>query len=259
MIMISGGSSGIGLSTVNKLEALGCKVYELSRSGKSHGNVTHIDCDVTKEEQLVLAAKEVFEKENRIDVLINCAGFGISGAVEFTEIEDAKRQLDVNFFGGIRAVKAVLPYMRKQKSGRIVNISSVAAPVSIPFQAYYSVSKAAINSITLSLANELRPFGITVCAVMPGDIRSGFTSAREKFHKGNDVYGGIIDKAVANMEKDERNGMSPDTAGAYIAKIALKTNHKPLYAIGFSYKLAVLIVKLLPARLANYLVSKLYT
>ena len=114
-------------------------------------------------------------RDSHIDVLINNAGFGISGAVEFTGTEEAQRQLDVNFFGMVRMNRQVLPVMRKQGYGRIVNLSSVAGAIPIPFQTYYSASKAAINSYTMALANEVKPFGIQVCCVQPGDIRTGFT------------------------------------------------------------------------------------
>ena len=151
--------------------------------------------------------EEILQREDHIDVLINNAGFGISGAVEFTTTEDAQHQLDVNFFGMVRMNRQVLPVMRRQCYGRIVNLSSVAGAIPIPFQTYYSASKAAINSYTMALANEVKPFGIQVCCVQPGDIRTGFTAAREKNPEGDDIYGGRIARSVAGMERDEQNGM----------------------------------------------------
>ena len=141
------------------------------------------------EETLAAAIQEILKREDHIDVLINNAGFGISGAVEFTKTEDAQHQLDVNFFGMVRMNRQVLPVMRRQCYGRIVNLSSVAGAIPIPFQTYYSASKAAINSYTMALANEVKPFGIQVCCVQPGDIRTGFTAAREKNPEGDDIYG----------------------------------------------------------------------
>ena len=123
--------------------------------------------------------------------MINNAGFGISGAIEFTPIEQAKRQLDVNFFGMVNMNHAVIPVMRKQGFGRIVNLSSVAGAIAIPFQAFYSASKAAINSYTMALANEIKPFGVTVCCVQPGDIQTGFTAARQKIVIGDDITAGF--------------------------------------------------------------------
>ncbi|MBQ7647089.1 MAG: SDR family oxidoreductase [Clostridia bacterium] len=257
--IVTGGSSGIGKCTVLSLLGKGCTVYEFSRRDPGSGNIgQHIYCDVTDEETVRNAVSSVLQKEGRIDILVNCAGYGISGAIEFTDLDDAKRQFDVNFFGMVNVCKAVLPVMRRQSSGRIVNISSVAAPVSIPFQAFYSASKAAINSYTLSLANEVRNYGITVTAVQPGDISTGFTSARKKSEKGDKEYGGRIKRSVEKMERDEMGGMKPETAGKYIAKIALKKRIKPLYAIGFSYKAICVLCKILPAGATNKLVYLLY-
>ena len=166
-------------------------------------------------------------------MLINNAGFGISGAVEFTKTEDAQHQLDVNFFGMVRMNRQVLPVMRRQCYGRIVNLSSVAGAIPIPFQTYYSASKAAINSYTMALANEVKPFGIQVCCVQPGDIRTGFTAAREKNRRGR--YLRRTYRSVAGMERDEQ-GMDPEKAGAFIAHVATKKesarqHHRPAIQI----------------------------
>ena len=256
--IVTGGSSGIGKAVAHCLSESGVKVYEFSRRDSKNENISHISVDVTDEQAVINAVKSIIETENRIDILVNCAGFGISGAVEFTKSEDARRQLDVNFFGTVNCTKAVLPYMRGQHKGRVVCVSSVAGPIPIPFQTYYSVSKAAINSYVMALANEVRPYGISVCAVQPGDIASGFTDARAKSYDGDEEYGGRISRSVKVMEKDERNGMKPEDAGRYITQIALKKKVKPLYAIGFVYKAFCVIMKILPCRLSNYMIGLLY-
>ena len=191
-------------------------------------------------------------------MLINNAGFGISGAVEFTDTAEAQRLLDVNFFGMVRMNKAVIPHMRQAGRGRIVNLSSVAAPCPIPFQAYYSAGKAAVNAYTMALANELRPFGITVCAVQPGDIHTGFTAARVKTMEGDDVYGGRIGRSVQRMEHDEQNGMDPAKAGAFIARVAMKRRPKPIYTIRLDYQFFVFLTRILPGRTLNWLIGLLY-
>ena len=258
VVIITGGSSGIGLCTAAALRDCGCKVYEFSRRDSTVEGITHIKCDITDDSQVQAAVAQVMAENGRIDILINNAGFGISGAVEFTETADADRLFDVNFFGMVRMNRAVLPLMRAQGSGRIVNISSVAAPVPIPFQTYYSAGKAATNAYTMALSNEVKPFGITVAAVMPGDIKTGFTAARQKSIVGDDVYGGRIARSVAGMEKDEQTGMDPAKAGAFVASVALKNSRKPLYTIGFGYKCAVFLTKILPARWLNALIGMLY-
>ena len=256
--VVTGGSSGIGLATAKALAAQGLRVYELSRRDFACEGMTHLSVDVTDESAVQDAIDQVLAEAGRIDVLVNCAGFGISGAVEFTELADAKRQMDVNFFGMVNVTKAALGPMRRAGAGRIVNVSSVAAPAAIPFQAFYSASKAAINDYTCALANEVKPYGVSVCAVMPGDIRTGFTDARKKSAVGDEAYGGRIGKSVEKMEHDERSGMAPETAGQYIAKLALQKSVKPLYAIGFSYKCVCFLCDALPCRLRNWLIGRLY-
>ena len=146
----------------------------------------------------------------------------------------------------------------KKGCGRIVNISSVAAVTHIPFQTYYSASKAAIESYTCALYNEVKPFRISVTAIQPGDICTGFTSARKKSFDGDDIYSGRISRSVEGMEKDEKKGMSPDYAGRYIASVALKNKVKPLYAIGFSYKFVCFLCKIFPCGIRNKIIGMLY-
>ena len=256
--IVTGGSSGIGLETAKALAAAGCRVYVLCRRDFSHPGLTALRADVSDEGAVRDAVDAVLMEAGGVDILVNCAGFGISGAVEFTEGADARRQFDVNFFGMDNVTRAVLPQMRRAGGGRIVHVSSVAAVAALPFQAYYSASKAAINAYTCALANEVAPYGVSVTAVMPGDIRTGFTDARKKSADGDEAYGGRIAKSVAKMERDERGGMEPAAAGAYIARTALRRRVKPLYAIGFSYRCACLLCDLLPCALRNRLIGLLY-
>ena len=249
--VVTGGTSGIGLAAVKALREKGCVVYALSR----HGD---IPCDVSDEKSAKAAVQQVLDREGRIDILVNCAGFGISGAAELTPLALAKKQLDVNLFGTANMVNAVIPAMRRQGGGRIVNTGSVAGFVPIPFQTWYSASKAAVQSYTMAMANELRPFNITLTAVLPGDTKTGFTAARQKIDDPNDLYGGRIARSVARMEHDEQNGVPAQKVGDLIAKAALKSRVKPLYIPGFSYNLVDLLMRLLPAGLANRLIGLLY-
>lgn len=256
--VVTGGSSGIGKCTAAALRDAGCKVYAFSRRACPVNGVEHLSVDVTDEASVRYAIDKVFAENRRIDLVINCAGNGISGAVEFTLLEDAKAQFEVNFFGMVNMNKAVLPIMRGQGHGRIINISSVAAVAHIPFQTYYSASKAAIESYTCCLANEVKPYGISVTCVQPGDIATGFTDARRKSAAGDDVYGGRISRSVSGMERDERSGMRPEAAGAYIRKIARKARVKPIYTLGWGYKFLSLLCKLMPCGLRNWIVGQLY-
>lgn len=256
--VVTGASSGIGRCTAIALRDMGCKVYDLSRRDIPIENVKHIRTDITVESDVMSAVKEIIDTDGRVDILVNCAGFGISGAVEFTTTEEAKKQFEVNFFGTVTVTRAFLPYMREQKCGRIVNISSVAAVAHIPFQTYYSASKAAIESYTACLDNEVKMYGVRATAVEPGDICTEFTGARQKSFEGDDVYGGRISKSVAGMEKDEAKGMSPEIAGKYIAKVALRKKVKPVCAIGMSYKILSVMCKTFPCSFRNWVVGLMY-
>lgn len=258
VVLITGGSGGLGLETAKSLAQMGCKVYELSRRAAKFDFMEHISGDVADFQQAQAAVDTVVKREGRLDLLINNAGFGISGAFEFTQEADARRLMDVNLFGMNNMIRAALPQMRMQGQGRIINLSSVAAVLPIPFQAWYSVSKAAVNAMSMALHNELRPYGIGVCAVMPGDLRTGFTAARQKSAAGDEAYGGRIERSVSRMEKDEQNGMEAAVAGRRIAKLALKKTLPPFATLGFAYKCCVLLDRLLPKRLVRFILYCMY-
>ena len=258
VVIITGGTSGIGRATAALLREKGCTVYEFSRRA-AQDDANHYSVDVTDGDAVKAAVEAVFQKEGRIDLLINNAGFGISGAMEFTDPADAHRLMEVNLFGMDNAIRAVLPHMRRAGSGRIVNISSVAGVFAIPFQAWYSISKAAVRSLTMALYNEVAPYGIQVTSVMPGDIKTGFTAAREKSAVGDDAYGGRIARSVARMEKDEQGGMTPEAAARTIVRVATKPgNVKPYYTIGLSYKCLVFLDNLLTCGAVKRLLYMLY-
>ena len=258
VVILTGGTSGIGRATVELLRAQGCTVYEFSRRPAPR-DPWHRSVDVTDSAAVKAAVDAVAGQEGRVDLLVNNAGFGISGAMEFTDPADAHRLMEVNLFGMDNAIRAVLPHMRKAGSGRIVNISSVAGVFAIPFPAWYSISKAAVRSLTMALYNEVAPYGIQVASVMPGDIRTGFTAARKKSTAGDDAYGGRISASVAKMEKDEQNGMAPEEAAKTIVKVALQPGRvKPYYTLGLSYKCLVLLDHLLPCRTVRWLLYQLY-
>lgn len=257
--LVTGGSSGIGRAICLRLLQEGYAVYEFSRRDVESNAITHVSCDITDEACVKTGVEQVIARSGRIDLLVNNAGFGISGAVEFTDVEEAKKQFNVNFFGCVAVIKAVIAQMRKQGGGKIINISSVAAELAIPYQSFYSAGKAAINSLTLALRNELKQFNVTVCALMPGDVRTGFTEKREKSICGNEVYGGSIERAVSAMERDESNGMPPERIASKAFSIAKKRRVKPFYTCGAKYGVFLFLAKLLPRRISNFIVGKLYS
>lgn len=257
--MVTGASSGIGKATAQRLMEAGYIVYGVSRRPEQWGELRCIAADVCDREAVKQAVERIVKEEGRIDLLISNAGFGISGAIEETSLADAKRQLEVNFFGFFNCAKQVLPYMRAQKSGCIAAVSSVAGALAIPFQAFYSASKAAINSLVLSLANEVRPFGIRVLAILPGDVRTGFTAAREKATaESGSPYGERMERSVAGMERDEQGGMTPDYVAKRIVRAVERRHPRPFYTVGGKYRIFTFLGKVLPAKLCNWVVGKLY-
>lgn len=256
--IVTGGSSGIGKDVAAQLSTNGYKVYEFSRKGVSKNGIEHCTVDVTNEKLVQEIVNNIFEHEQRIDLVINSAGFGMSGCCEFTSQADALHQIEVNLIGTANVANAVLPYMRKKGTGRIINISSVAAVMPLPFQVWYSASKAGINSYSLGLANEVKPYGIEVCAVMFGDLCTGFTSARCHVSAGDKEYGGRISRSIAKTEKDEKSGKTPDKAAEYILHILRKKRLPLLCTMGLAYKGAVFLDRIITTRFKNYLLYKLY-
>ena len=256
VVVITGASSGIGLECA-RLYSKEAFVYNLSRTPSPAEDIINIQTDVSDELSVSNAFKQIEIEKGHIDLLICCAGFGISGALEFTRLSDAKRQFDVNFFGAFLCSKYALPLLRPVK-GRIINISSAAAFFSIPFQGFYSACKSALNSYTLCLANEASLFDVSVCAVCPGDIKTNFTANRNKSVEGESVYKNAVNKSVAVMEKDEQNGMEPSFIAQFVHKIGSKTKVRPLYTPGALYKLYYALFKILPAGVVNALVGMIY-
>lgn len=252
--IVTGASSGIGKQEKLRLEEAGYKVYNFSRHN-TEGGTNFIEADVTDRASVFAAVDKVIAAEGKIDLLVNNAGFGIAGAIETTPLELAKKQVDVNFFGAVNCTQAVLPHMRARKSGRIISTSSVASIYSIPFQSFYSCSKAAINAFTSALRNEVKEFGITACAVMPGDIKTGFTENRVKTNSGD--YN-KQEKSIGVMEKDEINGMSPDSVARLVVKLAKKRKVATLYTVGFKYKFLVFLSRFFSRAFCDKVVGGMY-
>lgn len=257
ILIISGGSSGIGSATASLFVNKGYKVYELSRHGQSSEGITHLDCDVTVPEQCQQAIQQVWQQEGHIDVVVSNAGMGISGAIEFTDIADAHRQMEVNYFGALNLTQAALPYLRQQKQGHIIFVSSVMAVFSLPYQSFYASSKAAVNMLAASLRNEVRSFGIQVSCVMPGDVQTSFTAQRKKELRGADIYP-RLQQSVAKMEHDEQQGMSPMAVARVIYRHACCKHPVLLSTVGFSYRLLVWLQRFLPATIVNKAIFYIY-
>ncbi len=256
VVVVTGASEGIGYEIARAFAQDGYYVYGLSRSLRGPEGVTLIPMDVRDDDSVTLAFNQIEQEAGKVDILINNAGFGISGAAEFAG-DQALSQMDVNFLGTLRCISRALPLMRPG-GGRIVNISSLAAVFPIPFQSLYSASKAAVNALSMALINELKGFGIQVCAVMPGDVRTGFSKSRRKITEGGDIYRGVIGPSVAVMEKDEAAGMAPELVGRRIYEIATARRLKPLYTIGVKYKVFLFLKRILPPGAVVFILGKMY-
>lgn len=260
VLLISGASSGIGLATARHFVTKGWQVFGLSRHPLAdEPNFRQLTCDVTEPEAVREAVAAVLRETGRIDLLIANAGFGISGPVESCGEAEAHRQFEVNFFGAWRLVQAVLPSMRATGGGRVVLVSSFAALTPIPFQAFYSASKAALASLARALDMELRPFKIRVSALLPGDIRTGFTGARVKPElSADDPYAVRCARSLERMERDETGGAGAESIAVILERMARSRRPRSLVVPGLSYRLAAVLVKFLPLRLADWLLFRLY-
>lgn len=257
ILVITGASRGIGRNAAEIFRSNGFFVYDLSRSGISEEGIVHIDCDVTNYDDIDNAVNQVINEVGRIDVAISNAGFGISGSVEAHSYEDIEKQVRVNFMGSTFFTKAVLPYVRKSK-GRILYLSSVAACVPIPFQAMYSATKAAILALALSVDTELDSSGARAIALLPGDIATDFTRGRIKNKYEPEFYAERVASSVGKMEHDEINGMKADVIGKELYRLATSTNPKPMSSVGILYRLSVVLSGILPVRLRQYIIRKMY-
>lgn len=255
--LVTGASSGIGAAAAELLAQNGWTVWGLSRRGSAPSGVRGVSGDITDPDSVRRVLSEIGSVSGRLDLLVNCAGSGISGAVEFTSEEDSRRQMAVNLDGTAAVCRAALPLLRESR-GMILNVSSVAAVLPIPFQTWYSASKAALNAYSSALANELRPFGVRVSAVMPGDIKTGFTAAREKSPVGDEVYCGRISRSVEKMERDEQNGMPPEAVAKKILRLSGRKRVPPVCTVGAGYAALVLLSRLLPRRFVNRILYLMY-
>lgn len=211
-VLVTGASAGIGKATAIYLAQNGYNVYGAARrmenmqSLKEYG-IKPITLDVSKEESILTCVEEIFKETGSIDVLINSAGLGSYGALEDVPMEEAKNQLEINLFGAARLIQLVLPQMRKQRYGKIVNISSIGGKVGLPMGVWYHASKFAIEGLSDSLRNEVRQFGIDVIVIEPGGTKSEMVAIGSKDLmrvSGNTVYKGLansLNKMYADIEK----------------------------------------------------------
>lgn len=220
-ILITGASSGFGKSTAEMLAKKGHIVYGTSRKPCTHEKIKMLVMDVRDRQSVKLAVDKIIEEQGHIDVLINNAGMGIGGALEMATPEEIDVQMNTNFGGCVNVCQAVLPHMRKQRSGRIINFSSIGGVMGLPYQGFYSASKFAIEGFSEALSAEVKGFGIEVCMVEPGDFATGFTASRKNSEATlNDPdYGPIFKRSLSIIEDEENGGLKPQVLAKKIVKI----------------------------------------
>jgi NAD(P)-dependent dehydrogenase (short-subunit alcohol dehydrogenase family) len=252
VLLVTGASAGIGRATADRLQAAGWVVVGASRRGTGSAGWQPLVMDVDSDDSVSRGVAAVVEEHKRLDALVACAGWGLAGAVEQTPIADAKAQLETNFFGAVRCVQAALPVMRAQGGGRIVLVSSLGGLIGIPFQAFYSASKYAMEGYGEALNYEVAPFGVSVTMVEPGNIKTDFTSARRDVEvpEGDDTYRKAVERAVRVMERDETNGAPAGAVAAAIEKVLDAKRPPRRLTVGkLDERAGVFAKRLLPYRL----------
>jgi NAD(P)-dependent dehydrogenase (short-subunit alcohol dehydrogenase family) len=252
VLLITGASAGIGLSTADRLHAAGWTVIGASRRGTASAGWEPLVMDVDDDASVADGVASVVDRHGRIDGVVTCAGWGLAGSVEQTPLSDAKDQMETNFWGTVRVVQAALPVLRDQGSGRLVLVSSIGGVLGIPFQAFYSASKFALEGFGESLAYEVAPFGVHVTLVEPGNVRTDFTASRRDaaVPDGADPYRAARDKAISKMEEDERSGVPADDVARVVERV-LTANRPPRRAsVGkMGERVGIVGKRLLPYRL----------
>jgi NAD(P)-dependent dehydrogenase (short-subunit alcohol dehydrogenase family) len=250
-VLVTGASAGIGMACADKLHAAGWAVTGASRRGTTSAGWVGLVMDVDDDESVRSGVASVIEASGRIDAVVAAAGWGLAGAVECSSLQEAKAQLETNFWGSVRVVKQALPAMRAQRAGRIVLISSIGGVIGIPFQAFYSASKFALEGFAEALAYEVAPFGVHVTLVQPGNVRTDFTASRKMAAAAEDdvVYATAARKAISVMERDERDGVPAGDVADVVLRVLGASRPPRRVSVGKTTERAGLLAKrLLPFR-----------
>ena len=250
VVLITGASSGIGLQIAQRLAAEGHTVFGTSRQpGFTHSAFHALQMNVDDTESVKQAVAVILKKTERIDVLINNAGYGLYGGIEQTDVSLAKAQFETNFWGVVRTTQAVLVQMRLQGKGRIMTVGSMAGHVGLPYQAFYSASKHALEAFNESLRLELAGTGLQACIICPGDFRTDFTTARKfaataKQHPDPGRYNKVLDI----YERDENKGADPALVSALVSDLMERKKLKVRYFTGkWEQQASMLLKRFIPA------------
>ncbi len=244
--IVTGASSGIGLDTAKALRAAGYRVFGTSRKPSASAEITMLACDVTDAASVAAMIETVFGETGRIDLLVNNAGFGISGAAEESSVGQAQAMFDVNLFGLIRTTRAVLPIMRAQKSGRIVNISSVMGLVPAPFMALYGASKHAVEGYSESLDHEVRGQGIRIVLVEPAFTRTSFDQNLVRPDAPLDLYAADRNGRERFIGEAMKTADAPEVVAKVVVTAATAATPKRRYTAGSKARQVSLLRRFVP-------------
>ncbi|MEN1783736.1 MAG: SDR family oxidoreductase [Bacteroidota bacterium] len=263
VVLITGASSGLGKRTAQYLAAKGMRVYGTARNATKHtpdASFELLSLDVTKPETITEAIAYIVNKEGRIDVLVNNAGMGITGPLEETPLEEIQKVFDVNLYGPLRMIQAVLPHMRAQAGGLVINITSIAGFMGLPFRGVYSATKGALELITETLRMETKSFGVKVTAIAPGDFATNIAAGR--YHapvKEGSAYQATYQSVLDGINGDVDQGEDPVLVAQKVYQVITKSQPKVRYAVGvFLQKLSLLLKKILPGNLFERLLLNHY-
>lgn len=244
VVVVTGGTSGIGREAVKMFTEQGDKVIVISRNVTESDGEWVFNADVSDEETVKGIIEKIAKNFGKIDILVNCAGFGISGASELIPSGSIQNLFDVNVIGTIHCSKHVLPYMGK--GGKIINLASAMAFFPLPFRTMYAATKSAVVTMSYGMRMELNDYGIDVTVIAPGDVKTNFTKNRVKFYETNAKYGNRIENAAYDLDSKEEKRMSPDKVAKAIIRQANKKHSKHLVIVGGKYKVLYVLQKLFP-------------
>jgi len=254
IVVITGGTSGIGLALKSLYQNAGDTVITMSK--RETGETNHYPVDISDENGVKTVISNIGEKFKKIDVLINCAGFGMSGITELIETDDIKSLTEVNYYGTLYAIRSALKFM--EKGAKIINIASAMALFPVPFRAIYGSVKSAVLTLSFALKMELAPLGILVTAICPGDIKTNFTKNRVKNFKTSDRYGNRLESATHKSDSREDKRIPCDKCAKQIYNKVKKNRLKPFYIIGGKYKFLYFLTRITPKSWLLALTAKLY-
>ena len=255
IVIVTGGSMGIGKATADLFRKNGDTVFSLARElDEEYLGFSYV-CDITDEERVKSVVEEIGNKYGHIDVLVNNAGFGINGAMELVPSQTFDKVVDVNVKGAFLVTKYTLPFMGR--GSKIINISSVSGVFASPFRSMYCFSKSALLMMSLCQRMELEKAGIDVCAICPGEVKTGFMKKRVRIEETNERYGKQVERAFNFLDKhDEGKRMPPEKIAKVIYKQSCKRKMKCMKIIGFKFKMMYLAIKLFPLGLILKLTNK---